>query len=103
VTALPTAVVAGAREAFTAGYEELRRVALERAAGSGRGIGFALFIRSGMAAWMKTCAALLIPRTPTARRPAVEPPPVAPDVRVEVAMLLAEMALSVHVQGGMIV
>jgi hypothetical protein len=101
VICVPHPVVAGAREALTAGYEELRRAALERAAGSGRGIGFALFIRSGMAAWMETCAALLIPREPTARRLAAEPPPVAPAVRVEVALLLAEMALSVHVQGGM--
>ena len=103
MTTTPQPVRAGTREALAAGYEELRRAALEHAAGSGRGIGFALFIRSGMAAWMETCTALLIPREPPARRPAAAPPPVAPDVRVEVAMLLAEMALSVHVQGGMTV
>lgn len=100
---LPHPVVAGAREALTAGYEELRGAALGQAGGAGRGIGLALFIRSGMAAWLATCAALLIPREPPARRVAAEPPPVAPDVRVEVAMLLAEMALSVHVHGGMTV
>ena len=99
--AVPHPVVAGAREALTAGYEELRGAALSQAAASGRGIGFALFIRSGMAAWMETCAALLLPRDPTARRVAAEPPPVAPDVRGEVATLLAEMALAVHVHGGM--
>lgn len=98
---VPHPVVAGAREALTAGYEELRGAALGQATGSGRGIGFALFIRSGMAAWMETCAALLIPREPTARRAAADLPRMPPDVRVEVAMLLAEMALSVHVQGGM--
>jgi hypothetical protein len=100
VTATPHPVVAGGREALAAGYEELRRAALERAGGSGRGIGLAVFIRSGMAAWMETCAALLGPRDRAARGPTAEPPRVPPDVRVEVAMLLAEMALSGHVQGG---
>lgn len=97
---VPNPGVAGAREALTAGYEELRGAALGQATGLGRGIGFALFIRSGMAAWMETCATLLIPREPTPRRPAADLPRVPPDVRVEVATLLAEMALAVHVQGG---
>jgi hypothetical protein len=100
VTAPPTAGVVGVRDALTAGYEELRRAALVRAPGSVGGIGFALFIRSGMAAWMETCAALLSAREPQAR-PAAAPPPIGADVRVEVAMLLAEMALAVHGQGGM--
>lgn len=101
MNSVPHPVVAGAREALTAGYEELRGAALGPA-GSARGIGFALFIRSGMAAWMETCAALLLPREAAARREAADPPLVALDVRFEVATLLAEMALSAHVQGGMI-
>jgi hypothetical protein len=101
VISVPHPVVAGAREALTAGYEELRGAALGQAGGAGRGIGLALFVRSGMAAWMETCAALLIPRAPTVRRPVADPPGVPPDVRGEVALLLAEMALSVHVHGGM--
>ena len=101
MTTTPQPVGAGTREALAAGYEELRRAALDRAASSGRGIGFRLFIRSGMAARMEACAALLGPRDATARGPAAEPPHVPLDVRVEVAMLLAEMALAVHGHGGM--
>jgi len=97
VTARPHASRAGAPEALAAGYEELRRAALgSSAAGDGRGIGLALFLRRGMAAWMETCAALVRPHGATTARAAV--PPVVPlDLRLEVATLLAEMALAVHV------
>jgi hypothetical protein len=99
VTASPHTVGARAREALAAGYEELRRAALGGAAGSGRGLGLALFLRSGMAAWMETCAALVPSRDAPARPTG---PPVVPlDLRLEVATLLAEMALAVHTHGGM--
>jgi len=102
VTSVSDSIVAGAREALVAGYEELRRSALCHASGSGRGIGFALFVRGGMAAWMVRCAALLRPsEAPPARRSASEQPLVPQDFRVEVASLLAEMALSAHAQGAM--
>ena len=99
---MPHAGEAGAPETLTAGYEELRRTALGAGApSSGRGIGLALFLRSGMAAWMETCAALM-PRhaEPTARAAAATPPLVPLDLRLEVATLLAEMALTVHAHGG---
>lgn len=99
MTSVPDSIVAGgAKEAFVAGYEELRRCALGRA---GRGVGFALLTRSGMAAWMKTCAALPRPPASAVRRSAAEQPLVPQDFRVEVATLLAEMALSAHTQGAM--
>lgn len=98
---MPDSTLARAREALVAGYEELRRSAFGRASGSGRGVGFALFVRSGMAAWMKTCAALPRPPEEAARRSATEQPLVPQDFRVEVASLLAEMALSAHTQGAM--
>lgn len=101
MTSVPDHILpAGAREALVAGYEELRRSALGRAGRSGLGIGFALFLRSGMACWMAMCVAL--PRPPDAvfRRSAADQPVVPQDLRVEVATLLAEMALSAHTQGA---
>ena len=98
MTARPHAIRAGAREALAPGYEELRRAALGGAAGSGRGRGLALFLRSGMAAWMETCAALVPSREAPPR--AADPPVVPLDLRLEVATLLAEMALTVHTHGG---
>jgi hypothetical protein len=101
VTAPPHAVRAEAQQALAAGYEELRRAALGGGApGAGRGIGLALFLRSGMAAWMATCAALVRPHGAATAR-AVAPPVVPLDLRLEVATLLAEMALAVHAPGGM--
>jgi hypothetical protein len=100
VTVTPATIKAGAPEALTAGYEELRRAALGAGApGSGRGIGLALFLRSGLAAWMESCAALVPPRGAATGR-AATPPLVPLDLRLEVATLLAEMALAVHAPGG---
>ena len=99
---MPDSTGAGAREVMVAGYEELRGSALNHVRGSGRGIGFALFVRSGMAAWIKTCAALPRPSEASAWRPTAEGRRFVPqDLRVEVANLLAEMALSAHAQGAM--
>lgn len=101
MTSVPDSIDARAREALIAGYEELRRTVLGRAGGSDRGVGFALFVRSGMAGWMATCAALpRPPKTPVARRSTDDQPLVPQDFRVEVASLLAEMALSAHAQGA---
>jgi len=98
MTATPNAGGAGAQDALAAGYEDLRRAALGGATGSARGIGLALFLRSGMAAWMEICAALVPSRGAPAR---VAATPVVPlDLRLEVATLLAEMALAVHAHGG---
>jgi hypothetical protein len=102
VTSVPDSIDARAREALIAGYEELRRTVLGRAGGSGRGVGFALFVRGGMAGWMATCAVLpRPPNAPVAQRSVAEKPLVPQDFRVEVATLLAEMALSAHAQGAM--
>ena len=98
MTARPNAGGAGAQDALAAGYEELRRAAFGGAAGSGRGVGLVLFLRSGMAAWMESCAALVPPRGATVR--AAAPPVVPLDLRLEVATLLAEMALAVHAHEG---
>jgi hypothetical protein len=99
---MPPAIEAGAQAVLTAGYEELRGAVLGAGVpGTGRGIGLALFLRSGMAAWMERCAAL-VPRhaEPTMRAAAATPPLVPLDLRLEVATLLAEMALAVQAHGG---
>jgi hypothetical protein len=94
-------VAATVRDALSSSYDDLRRVALAGADRPGHGVGFALFIRSGMARWMDACIDLLA-------RPAAAPPlqrhleeqHLAPDVRIEVAMVHAQMALSAHTQGA---
>lgn len=100
MTSVPDSIVVGARERLVASYEDLRRSALGCMAGSGRGIGFGLFLRSGMATWMERCAALIRSPEAVARRSTTEPSLVPQDFGVEVAMLLAEMALSAYGQRG---
>ncbi len=87
------------REALSSSYEELRLIAL---GGQGRGVGLAFFIRGGMARWMDACIAMFAQPAP-APRPAGqldEQPHLPAELRVEVAMVLAEMALSAHAQGA---
>jgi hypothetical protein len=101
VTPLPAAVSVEIREALSSSYEELRQIALAGAGVHGRGTGLALLIRNGVARWMQTCIAVLA-------RPAASPLPrqlegqahVPADVRAEVAMVLAQMALSTQTQGA---
>lgn len=90
----------GAAGSLLSSYEELRRVAVRRSDHSGRGAGFALFIRSGMAAWIEACAPLARPVEASPRRESAEQHHVPPDLHAEVAMVLAEMALSAHAQGA---
>ncbi|MBI4587440.1 MAG: hypothetical protein HY725_01260 [Candidatus Rokubacteria bacterium] len=82
-------------------YEELRRVATGRPPSAGHGVGFALFLRSGMAAWIEACAAVAppcgAPRLPPMQRDQLLPT----DMRGEVTMVLATMALSVAREGGL--
>jgi len=64
-------------------------------------VGFALFLRSGMAAWIEACGAVA-PLCPPPRLPPAERDRLLPtDVRGEVTMVLAAMALSVAVEGGL--
>jgi hypothetical protein len=85
--------------ALLSGYEDLRSVALLRAGRSGRGSGLALFLQRGMAAWITACAPLTHPLEASHRKP-TEEDRVPADLRTEVAMVLAEMALTAaHAQG----
>ena len=96
----PPPVIARPRETLLSAYEELRAVALRRSGSMSRGVGFALFTRSGMAAWVEACVAVA---APSGRRepPAPEQQLVLPDLHGELAMVLAAMALSVPMEGGM--
>lgn len=91
---------AGASATLVTSYEELRRFALDRRAGPARGVGLALFLKSGMAAWLAVCAPLAAPPERSSRSPRAAPPPVSADLpaelRIEVAMVLTEMALAAH-------
>ena len=86
--------------ALLSSYEQIRGEALRRAGGSSRGSGLALFVRRGMAAWLTACAPLVRPLEVPRRKPTEGRVP--PDLRTEVAMILAEMALTaVHAQGAL--
>ena len=93
-----------ARETLWSSYEVLRRAALAGADADrlGRGVGFTLFIRSGMARWMDACVELLArpAATPPPPRHVEEQPRFDPDLHLEVAMVLAQMALFAHAQGA---
>ena len=88
-------------EALLSSYEDLRRTAVGPADGASCGIGLGMLIRSGMASWLKTCATFMRPGKPPPLRLEQAQPTLAPDLRNEVAMVLAEMALSVENEGGM--
>ena len=87
-------------EALVSEYEELRRVALGGSRGPSQGVGFALLVRRGMAGWMDACmtAASASRSRPVSKQ---EQCLVLPDLRGEVAMVLAAMALACPSEGGM--
>jgi hypothetical protein len=92
--------VAKANETLVSHYEELRRRALDGPAGVSRGAGWAVFIGQGMAAWMEACAALPLVPEPGPLASGPPPVPLPSDLRGELAMVLARMALAVSVEGG---
>jgi hypothetical protein len=91
--------VAATPEVLLSSYEDLRRAAVGPSEGATRGAGLGLFVRSGMASWMHACASLVRPRGATSC-PAEQPGTLRYDLRISVAMVLAEMALSADSQGA---
>ena len=91
--------VARATDALVSHYEALRRGALDGP--GGRGAGWALFIGQGMAAWIDACAALTPMAEPGPRASAPSPGPLPSDLRGELAMVLARMALALPIEGGL--
>ena len=101
MSAAPEAIVPEPGEALVSEYEDLRRVALGGLRGPSQGVGFALLLRRGMAVWMDACmkAATSLSRLrPVSRQ---EQHLLPPDLRGEVAMVLAAMALACPSEGGM--
>ena len=83
-------------------YEELRGVTLAQSNAPSRGVGLSLLLRRGMAAWMDACAAVAPPsRSRTV--PRHEHRLVPSELRSEVALVLATMALANHSYGGITV
>jgi hypothetical protein len=82
-------------------YEELRRAATGRPPSTSHAVGFALFVRSGMAAWIEACAAMPPPPGPPRLAPMQRDQLLPTDVCGEVTMVLATMALSVAREGGL--
>lgn len=98
-TTLPTNMPSSS-ESLLSEYEELRGVAVAPSNGLSRGVGFSLLLRRGMAVWMDTCAAV----TPPPRSQAVprqESRLVPSELRSEVALVLAAMAMANPSYGGM--
>lgn len=89
---IATAPAADTR-ALLSGYEDLRDEALRRAGGPSRGSGLTLFIRRGMAAWLAAYAPLARSLDPHRRIPVAQDR-LPQDLRTDVAMILAEMALA---------
>jgi len=88
-----------AREDFAAHYEQLRGDALART--GSRGIGLALFLRDGMAAWVQACSC---GRSTPANHAM---PPIAPiaspaKIRTEAAVILAGMILNCRPQKSLL-
>lgn len=98
MTAAPHLMAAATAPVLLSCYEDLRGAAVGADVEAGHGVGLTLFIKHGMASWMQTCASFAPSprREPPTRQ--VERPSLHPDVRAEVAMVLAEMALSANTQ-----
>jgi len=85
----------GLNQDFVVRYEQLREDALSSPRASG--VGFTLFLRQGMAGWMRagSCAA---PSLPAPAAPAIASSPWSCDVRAQAAAILASILLSYHTE-----
>jgi hypothetical protein len=81
----------GLPQDFVGRYEQLREDALSGA--SRGGIGFTLFLRHGMTAWMQACSGVALPR-PTSAAPADTMSAWSCEVRVQAASILAGILLN---------
>lgn len=99
MNAAPETIEPTSGDALVSEYEELRRVALGALRGPSQGVGFALLLRRGMAVWMDACTKASSSRLrPVSKQ---EDRLLPPDLRGEVALLLAAMALACPSEGGM--
>ena len=85
-----------ASQDLVARYEQLRRDAIGPRAHSGEGLGFALFLRRGMTAWLQAwpeCAGKVDPGT---HAPPSVDGTIPGDMRSQIATLLASMILGLQ-------
>lgn len=82
----------GLHQDFVVRYEQLREDALS-AANRASGVGFTLFLRQGMTAWMQACSCAALP-LPTSAAPANTMSAWSCDVRAQAASILAGILLS---------
>jgi hypothetical protein len=87
---------AGARktaepETLTSAYEDLRRQAAEYSRSGG--LGMAIFLDQGMAAWMLACCWVASTNPDNSRRCPTTAPPLSNELRGEIVLVLAAMAL----------
>jgi hypothetical protein len=87
-------------DALLSEYEELRRAALGESNGPRQCVGFTLLLRKGMAAWMDACATATA-ASKSQPAPRLEHRLVPSDLRGEVALVIAAMALACPMEGGM--
>jgi hypothetical protein len=87
----PIAGVPKLRDDLCGRYEELRREVLTHEAGNSSGLGLGLFIRRGMAAWVRSWSHCSQQGQPASR--AESSPILAGNFRGEVARVLAGMVL----------
>jgi hypothetical protein len=80
------------RQDFVGRYEQLREDAISGASRI-RGLGFTLFLRHGMAGWMRACSCAA-PPLPTTAAPVSASHPWSCDVRAQAAAILAGILLS---------
>jgi hypothetical protein len=85
--------------AIVSAYEDLRQVARGDDK-QGRSAGYALLLRSGMAAWMMACAALTGSSPPPSPCATADGQFIPAAFQIEIVVLLANMALSVHASQG---
>jgi hypothetical protein len=98
VNTAPETLVPTSGDALVFEYEELRRVALGAFRSPSQGVGFALLLRRGMAVWMDACTTAA---AAPSRQPVSKQDRLPPDLRGEVALVLAAMALACPSEGGM--
>jgi hypothetical protein len=85
-----------ARPDLVAHYEQLRRDATEMSSRGRKGLGMALFLRRGMAAWMQAWSQCINCIAPQTECQSATTAPVPVDVRAQVAALLAGIILGLH-------
>ena len=77
-------------------YEQLRREATRGAGNGGQGLGLALFLRSGMAAWMQAWSQCVSSVGANAQSQSATMTSAPIDVRAQIATLLAGIILNLQ-------